>query len=99
MPIAQVISRPREVKRRAMRSACGNSQKCLSCGFYFDQAAIVSHQHITSTHHMAALQKNRQHTTAGIFGLETTLLSHIPIQGHRGRTFDQSLRQTFATRN
>ena len=82
-----------------MRSAGGNPQECLRCGFYFDQAAIVSHQHITPAHHMATLQKHRQHTTAGIFSLEATLLSHIPIQGHRRRTFDQGLRQTFATRN
>ena len=55
MSIAQVIRRPCEVKRRAMRSAGGNSQQCLRCGFYFDQAAIVSYQYIATAHHMAAL--------------------------------------------
>ena len=99
MSIAQVIRRTSEIKRRTMRSTRRNAQQALWRRFYFDQAAIVSHQHITPAHHMAALQKHRQHATAGIFGLETTLLSHIPIQGHCWRTFDQSLRQTFATRN
>ncbi len=79
MSIAQVISRTCQVKRRTMRSTCRNAQQGLRRGLYFDQAAIVCHQHITAAHHMAALQKYRQHTTTGIFGLESTLLSNIPI--------------------
>ena len=79
MSIAQVIRRTSEVKRRTMRSTSRNAQQALWRRFYFDQAAIVCHQHITAAHHMASLQKHRQHTAAGIFGLKATLLSNIPI--------------------
>ena len=99
MSIAQVISRTCQVKRRAMRSTRGNAQQGLRRSFNFDQAAIVCHQHITAAHHMAALQKHRQHPAAGIFGLKATLLTNVPIQRHRGRAFDQCLCQALTARN
>ena len=99
MSITQVIRRTSEVKRRTMRSTRRNAQQGLRCGHYFDQAAIVCHQHITAAHHMAALQKYRQHTTTGIFGLKATLLTNVPIQRHCWCAFDQSLCQALTPRN
>jgi hypothetical protein len=63
-----------------MRGASSNAQQGLRCRFHFDQAAIVCYQHIAAPHHMAALQKNRQHTAIAVFGLETAFLSNVPIQ-------------------
>ena len=82
-----------------MRGASCDAQQGLRRSLYYDQAAIVSHQHIATAHHMTALQKNRQHTAIGIFGLKTTFLPNIPIQRHRRGAFDQCLRKALATRN
>ena len=58
MPIAQVIGRTREVKRRTVFRADGYAQQSLRRSFYFDQAAIISYQNIATAHHMTALQKH-----------------------------------------
>ena len=58
VPISQVIGRTREVKRRAVLRTDGNAQQSLRRSFYFNQTAIISHQHIATAHHMTALQKH-----------------------------------------
>ena len=79
MAVAQVIGGAGQVKRRAVRCAMGDAQHALWRGQHLEQRAVFAHQHIATTHHLAALQKHAYLPPSTVGGFKAAFLPHIPV--------------------
>ena len=96
MPVAQVVSRSGQIKRRAMRFASRDTQNFLRRGYYVDHAAVLSHQHITAAHQRAARQENAELAAKRICAVKAAFLARVPVEFDRGCALDKDWREASA---
>lgn len=96
MPVAKVVGRADQVKRRAVVRAMGDLEHGLRCCPDLDQGTVMRHQHVTTARDRATRQKYAQLAPGGVGRIKTAFLAHVPVQLDSAGPFEQHRCQTGA---
>jgi hypothetical protein len=83
LTVAQVIGRPHQVERGAMRGASSDAQHRLRSGKHAHKRIVFSHQHVAPAHGSAARQIYAKRPTGRIDAVKPAFLAGIPTQHDR----------------
>ncbi len=87
--VAEVVRGTGQVEARTVLSAMRHDEHGLRRSLHRNQRSVFGDQHIAAAHHGAARQEHAECAALGVGGVETTFLSHIPVQRHGCGTVEQ----------
>ena len=96
MSVAQVIGGTHQVKGTAVFGTGCDVQHRLIGGLHSNEGAVLGHQHITSSYHRAAREKDAQRAPLAVRCLKPAFLSRVPVQRDRCGTLHQHPGQPLA---